>query len=240
MKEGDWDSAVVVDVGLGACPWTTLELASVCHRCNPDLAIVGVDNDPVRVKTAQRYESEGVRFLEGVFAYPVDGAARLVRAMNLLRQYPDELRDSALAALARPLLPGGLLVEGCTDRTGDTVVARLYRLHQPTVEERRIRLEGILFATSFRRGFAPAMFRSFLARDRLWTQGAGKEFLAAWIRAWEQERADVAVGSSQTDSELFFRSANRLGENLAGTPFGVESDPTGWANGQMIWRANLG
>ena len=58
------------------------------------------------------------------------------------------------------LLPGGLLLEATTDREGAVAVAHLLRRHDAGLSR-----EGLLFATDFHAGFAPAMFGRYLPRD---------------------------------------------------------------------------
>jgi len=105
---------LVVDLGYGALPVTTLELATRLRAVRPDVTVVGLEIDPARVASAQSAARPGVRFAVGGFELaglrPV-----LVRAFNVLRQYPVEEVPAAWATLRAGLAPGGLLVDGTCD-----------------------------------------------------------------------------------------------------------------------------
>lgn len=108
---------LVVDLGYGALPVTTLELATRLRAVRPDVTVVGLEIDPARVASAQSAARPGVRFAVGGFELaglrPV-----LVRAFNVLRQYPVEEVPAAWATLRAGLAPGGLLVDGTCDELG--------------------------------------------------------------------------------------------------------------------------
>jgi hypothetical protein len=112
------DDPVVVDLGYGATPVTTVELRGRLARVRPDVRVVGLEIDPVRVAGARPFaDPPGLTFERGGFELaglrPV-----LVRAMNVLRQYDAaEVRDAWGAMTAR-LAPGGALVEGTCDELG--------------------------------------------------------------------------------------------------------------------------
>lgn len=104
---------LVVDLGYGAMPVTTLELASRLRTVRPDLRMVGLEIDPERVVPGR----DGVRFARGGFELaglrPV-----LVRAFNVLRQYPEDAVAPVWERLRSGLAPGGLLVDGTCDELG--------------------------------------------------------------------------------------------------------------------------
>jgi len=109
---------LVVDLGFGAAPTTTLELRARLAAVRPDLRVVGLEIDPVRVSAAQpAADPPGLEFRRGGFELaglrPV-----LVRAMNVLRQYDDEAVAPAWASIVAGLAPGGALVDGTCDETG--------------------------------------------------------------------------------------------------------------------------
>lgn len=107
---------VVVDLGYGSLPVTTLELAGRLRRVAPDVAVVGLEIDPQRVAAA-RALGGGVEFRLGGFELagltPV-----LVRAFNVLRQYPEEAVADAWAAMRERLAPSGVIVDGTCDELG--------------------------------------------------------------------------------------------------------------------------
>ena len=104
---------VIVDLGYGRLPVTTLELAARLRAVRNDVRVVGLEIDPQRVVP----DTDGVEFRVGGFELaglqPV-----LLRAFNVLRQYPEEAVDEAWAQMRARLAPGGLIVDGTCDELG--------------------------------------------------------------------------------------------------------------------------
>ncbi|MET0457320.1 MAG: class I SAM-dependent methyltransferase, partial [Mycobacterium sp.] len=104
---------LVVDLGYGALPVTTLELAARLRGVRADVRVVGLEIDPQRVVP----DRDGVTFRLGGFELaglqPV-----LVRAFNVLRQYPADAVPQAWATMLATLAPGGLIVDGTCDELG--------------------------------------------------------------------------------------------------------------------------
>lgn len=110
---------VVVDLGFGASPVTTLELADrLARRVGPGIRVIGVEIDPARVAQARRIDAPGVAFALGGFELGDCPAPTLVRALNVLRQYPAGEVRGAWEVTARRLAPGGILVDGTCDELG--------------------------------------------------------------------------------------------------------------------------
>jgi hypothetical protein len=111
---------VVVDLGYGASPVTTVELFERLRRVRPDVAVVGVEIDPQRVAAAEPLARPGLRFVHGGFEVPLDGGRRpvIVRAFNVLRQYAEGEVPHAWDVLGARLAPDGLLVDGTCDELG--------------------------------------------------------------------------------------------------------------------------
>ncbi|HEY5858515.1 MAG TPA: class I SAM-dependent methyltransferase [Aldersonia sp.] len=104
---------LVVDLGYGARPVTTFELAHRLRGVRPDVAVVGLEIDPDRVVP----DRDGVRFARGGFEL-AGLRPTLVRAFNVLRQYPESDVASAWATMQSGLAPGGLIVDGTCDELG--------------------------------------------------------------------------------------------------------------------------
>lgn len=104
---------LVVDLGYGAMPVTTFELAARLRKVVPATRVVGLEIDPERVVAG----GHGVEFALGGFELaglrPV-----LVRAFNVLRQYTEADVAPAWQAIQSRLAPGGLLVDGTCDELG--------------------------------------------------------------------------------------------------------------------------
>jgi hypothetical protein len=108
---------LVVDLGYGALPVTTLELAARLRLVRNDIRVVGLEIDPQRVAAARDAESTSVQF--GLGGFELAGMRPvLVRAFNVLRQYPVEAVPDAWATMQRQLVPGGLVVDGTCDEVG--------------------------------------------------------------------------------------------------------------------------
>jgi hypothetical protein len=109
---------LVVDLGYGASPVTTVELLHRLRSVRADVRVVGVEIDRDRVAAAEPAASPPeLTFRHGGFELaglrPV-----LVRAANVLRQYDEDAAARAWATLQGRLAPGGMIVEGTCDELG--------------------------------------------------------------------------------------------------------------------------
>jgi hypothetical protein len=111
---------LVVDLGFGARPWTTLELADRVRRVRPDARVLGLEIDRARVEEARAGARDGVAFAFGGFEVPTaDGrGADVIRAMNVLRQYDAGEVPAYWHRMTERLTPTGVLVEGTCDELG--------------------------------------------------------------------------------------------------------------------------
>ncbi len=76
-------------MGLGALPWTTVELADAL-----DVPVVGLDVEVDVVERARALARPGLSFAIGSFD-DVPSGARLVRALNVLRDYSPAEAEAA-------------------------------------------------------------------------------------------------------------------------------------------------
>ena len=109
---------LVVDLGFGATPVTTFDLAMRLRRINPYVRFVGLDVDPARVAAAQAVPTDlPVEFAVGGFEL---GGLRpdVVRAFNVLRQYPVDEVPRWWREMTSRLAPGGFAIDGTCDETG--------------------------------------------------------------------------------------------------------------------------
>ncbi|MEU0544261.1 class I SAM-dependent methyltransferase [Nocardia sp. NPDC005978] len=104
---------LVVDLGYGASPVTTLEMAARLRAVRPDLRVVGLEIDPERVVPGR----DGVVFARGGFEL-AGLRPNLVRAFNVLRQYPESAVPAAWSTILSGLAPDGLLLDGTCDELG--------------------------------------------------------------------------------------------------------------------------
>jgi hypothetical protein len=97
----------------------------------PGAEVTVLEIDPERVAAARRDlaalraagdELPGLSFAAGGFELPLPRPPVLVRAFNVLRQYPEERTWAAWSRLRAGLAPGGVLVEGTCDEIGRRAV----------------------------------------------------------------------------------------------------------------------
>lgn len=108
---------VVIDLGFGERPTTSLELAHQLRQVNSDARIVGLDISAERVAAAQPFAPADVEFAVGGFEL-AGRQADVVRAFNVLRQYDETAVADAWARMAAQLTPGGVVIEGTCDEAG--------------------------------------------------------------------------------------------------------------------------
>jgi hypothetical protein len=144
---------LVVDLGYGAYPVTTVELADRLRALRRDVEVVGLEIDPERVAAAQPFTREGLSFRRGGFELPLDRPPNVVRAFNVLRQYEEGEVAAAWRSLVERLDPDGLLLEGTCSESGRvatwialdkqgprtlTLAARLASLESPATFAERL------------------------------------------------------------------------------------------------------
>lgn len=148
-------SPLVVDLGFGERPHTTLELAERLGAVKPDCRVVGIEIDPDRVAAAQSSATERIAFVRGGFEIPLPDSqtADVVRAFNVLRQYDEAEVAEAWNSVLRRLSPGGIFLDGTSDEIGRvatwvglteegpdsfTIAVRLTGLETPSVAAERL------------------------------------------------------------------------------------------------------
>ena len=113
---------LVVDLGYGATPVTTHELAYRLRSVAKDLSVVGLEIDPARVSLAQESQTAHVSFALGGFEIPTSQKPVLIRALNVLRQYQEAEVPDAWRSMQQRLAPLGRIVEGTCDEVGRKAV----------------------------------------------------------------------------------------------------------------------
>lgn len=118
---------LVVDLGYGAHPVTTVELLARLRAVRPGTRVVGLEIDPVRVAAAApRADPPGLSFARGGFEL-AGLRPDLVRAMNVLRQYDEPAVAPAWAAMGT----ARWTVEGTCDELGRVACWVLLRHGRP-------------------------------------------------------------------------------------------------------------
>jgi hypothetical protein len=201
----DLSDALVVDVGLGALPHTTVETFERLRAHAPDLTVLGIDTDPDRVQAAMPYADEGLTFALAGFGLRLHRPARLIRAMNVLRQYNLEQIADAHNAWGSLLEENGVLLEGSSNKTGSGLCCHVFRRRDGALVR-----EGLLFSATFERGFGPNLFRDLLPKDIRRTPQGDRwpaAFFAEWTEAWK------ATGGGLAPTDAFLASVQRLAKS---------------------------
>jgi hypothetical protein len=217
---------VVFDLGYGRIPVTTVEWYDRLSAVYPDVKMIGVERDGLRV--AEHAGRANISLRRGDFQLPItpDEAPKLVRAMNVLRQYEESAALSAHAQLIAQIAEGGLLAEGTCDPPGRKLVVVLLRVRDGVVHS-----EGLLFARSFHGDFDPRSFQAVLPKHLIHRMVPGEaifEFFEAWEAAAKQCRASTSFG---TRSHFV-----ATGELLAQRISGVDHRRSWLRNGWLLWR----
>jgi hypothetical protein len=109
---------LVVDLGYGANPITTIELHARLATIRPDVRVLGLELDPERVAAAEpARRPPALEFRRGGFEL-AGTTPVLLRAFNVLRQYEEPAVVAAWRTMTERLAPGGLLIEGTCDEIG--------------------------------------------------------------------------------------------------------------------------
>ncbi|MCC7362639.1 MAG: hypothetical protein IT317_24375 [Anaerolineales bacterium] len=201
-----------VDLGYGFFPITSVETRLRLGRLNPALQVLGVEIDPERVAGAAPFASEGLSFRLGGFNLPLLAGEQVsvVRAFNVLRQYTEAAVAEALTALAAPLTPGGLILEGTSDPLGRLLTFNLYQKQGAELTR-----TALVLAPSLHAGFLPRQFQAVLPKNFIHHAEPGGPidgFFGAWHAAWQRARAEAA-----DPRQVFARAARRLAEHYGYT-----------------------
>lgn len=183
----DAHDPLVVDLGFGASPITTVELHSRLALLRPDVRVVGLEIDPDRVQHAKPYEREGLTFARGGFELaglrPV-----VVRAFNVLRQYEEDAVASAWATMSAQC---GVIVEGTCDELGRVCTWATVREGVPVT---------LTFAAKLSTLESPAVFAERLPKALIHHNVPGEpvhELLSELDSAWQRASSLSVFGARQ-------------------------------------------
>ena len=190
---------LVVDLGFGATPVTTVELAGRLQQRFPAVQVLGLEIDPERVAAAQTAaEPDRLRFARGGFEL-AGTSPTVVRAMNVLRQYDESAVPAAWSAMCST---GAAVIDGTCDEIGRracwllvengqpvslTLAAQLASLERPS--ELAERLPKALIARNVPGEPVNALLKTL---DEGWAAAAGVGVFGArqrWIATVEATRS---------------------------------------------------
>ena len=187
---------IVVDLGYGASPVTTVELYDrLAKHVRPDVRVVGIEIDPERVKEAAPHTKPNLSFMHGGFEIPLpDGKSPIaIRASNVLRQYDESEVKAAWAQMTSRLAPNGYLVEGTCDEIGRRSSWVSVRAGQNIPESFSISVH--VDSLELPSDIAPRLPKALIHRN---VPGeAIYEFLQAFDRAWNQHASLIPFGARQ-------------------------------------------
>jgi hypothetical protein len=195
---------LIVDLGFGASPVTTVELYRRVRAVAPDAEVAGLEIEPARVAAASGRlaalraggdELPGLSFALGGFELTAVRRPDLVRAFNVLRQYPEEQAWAAWSRLRAGLAPGGVLVEGTCDEIGR-------RAAWVTLPARSDGCGAALITFSARLGSLerPSSLAERLPKTLIHRNVPGEpvhQFLRDFDRAWDRAAPYSAFGPRQ-------------------------------------------
>ncbi len=216
---------VVVDLGFGASPVTTLELFERLRAVRPDVQVVGLEIDPDRVRAATPLQRPGLSFRHGGFEVLPGRPASVIRASNVLRQYDEAQVPSAWQRLCAALRPGGLVVDGTCDEVGRRhawIELRPQGPHSLTVS---LHLGSLPTPSAVVERLPKALIHRNVPGEPVYA------LFRAWDEAWERCAPHASFGQRQR----FMASVRELKQR----GFPVLTGPQRWRLGEVsfAWEA---
>lgn len=179
---------LVVDLGFGASPVTTVEMAARLRRVNPRLRVVGLEIDHARVAEAAGMPvPQGVSYTHGGFELAGLGPT-VVRAMNVLRQYDEPAVGPAWAAMTAR---GAHVVEGICDEVGRRCAWVWLAPHGPVSLTLAAHLPTLGRPSELAERLPKALIHRNVPGERVHT------LLAALDEAWDRAAPLAAYGPRQ-------------------------------------------
>ena len=111
------ENPLVIDLGFGASPITAIELLARLQPVRPDIQVLGLELDPDRVAAAQPAAGPQLSFERGGFEL-AGHRPLIVRAANVLRQYPEGDVLASWRRMQDQLAPDGVILDGTCDELG--------------------------------------------------------------------------------------------------------------------------
>jgi hypothetical protein len=171
---------LVIDLGYGASPLTTVEFAQRLARVHPTVRVLGLEIDPDRVAAAvHAADPPRLDFARGGFEL-AGHRPTLVRAANVLRQYDEAAAAQAWTTMCARLGPGGLLVEGTCDELGRRGAWVLLGADGPRTLTFACRVEDIDRPSDLAERLPKALIHHNVPGERI------HAYLSAFDAAWDE------------------------------------------------------
>jgi len=218
---------LVVDLGYGASPVTTVELrARLAAAGRPDVRVVGLEIDPERVAAAApAADPPWLTFARGGFELAGLRPA-IVRALNVLRQYDESDVVSAWRTMSAALAPGGVVVEGTCDELGRTACWLLLDASGPRSLTVAAKLSTLDDPATLAERLPKALIHHNVPGERI------HALITALAKGWRDAAPYATFGPRQR----WLRTVTAVRE--AGWP--VLDGPTRWRRGELTveWSAD--
>ncbi len=185
---------LVVDLGFGASPITTVQLHDRLAPVCPGLRVLGLEIDPARVEAARSFTGPGLDFAVGGFEVPLpDPSERpvLIRAFNVLRQYEESAAGPAWDLLRSRLHERGVVIDGTCDEVGRLASWITLNPQGPRSLTISLRLAGLRAPGQVAERLPKALIHRNVPGER--THG----FLTALDREWARAAPHAAFGRRQ-------------------------------------------
>ncbi len=173
----------IIDLGYGEKPYGVTELFDATRVFSPPPTIIGIESAEHRHRQAIALDHPEISFVFGTgdaLAH-CQPSPKIIRALNVLRQYPPEEVASIRTLWLQACPIDALLTEGTTDRDGDALAMWCQSRQEP---------RSLTFGVSGRRGFAPNQLMAVLPNDLrwlhpkpTWLERLFKEWTLAWARS---------------------------------------------------------
>lgn len=178
LKPPNHPQPLVVDLGFGADPVTTVEWYDRLWKQRGAVRVIGLEIDPQRVAYAQSATIPGKReFRLGGFEL-AGLKPHLVRAMNVLRQYPESEVAQVWRLIADNLAPDGRFIDGTSSELGRVASWISHDTRRPVT---------LTFAVDLRTMTTPAVLAERLPKALIHRNIPGEpvhELLTALESAW--------------------------------------------------------
>jgi hypothetical protein len=183
-------NSLVIDLGYGASAVTAVELLSRLRQVRADVEVLGLEIDADRVAAAQSAAGPGLRFERGGFEL-AGHRPGLVRAANVLRQYPEPAVAEAWSRMQRGLASGGFIVEGTCDELGRRCSWVLLENQAPVSLTLSARLADLQRPSELAERLVKVLIHRNVAGERIHT------LLRAMDTGWDRHAPLAAFGARQ-------------------------------------------
>ena len=219
------ENPLAVDLGYGKTPVTSVELLSRLKKVASGVRVLGIEIDPERVSEAKSLEHEKLRFNHGGFEIPIPAEfsdrkdVDLIRALNVLRQYPESEVLGAWEKMQSRLSETGLIIEGTSDEIGRIASWVTLSKYEPLSFTISLRLQGLDRPSKVAERLPKILIHKNVPGNSI------HRYLSELDQQWDKAARFGSFGSAQR----FMQVAKAMAE--AGWP--IELKPKRWRLGEL-------